>query len=152
MTSLRLLAVAIALALAGCRTFDPKHPLLGAPQITAGQPAYWLWVSDGHWHLRITGSAGHVHRFQGSVAGVAGGIVELTPTRPELKDRIALVGDAVQFDVESSDAAPGDGFDARVVGGCARFNLYLDGKYRPEHVHLGPRATPAHHVPFEKCP
>jgi hypothetical protein len=69
-----------------------------------------------------------------------------------LKERIAVVGDAVQFDVEALEGG-GDGFDVKLAGGgCARFDLYLDGHYRPERVRLGPRATPARHVPFEKCP
>jgi hypothetical protein len=147
-----LLCATLALGAANCRTFDPKHPMTGQPRIVAGQPGYWIWVDDGRWHLRISTAPGKVHRFQGSLAGVGGGISELSLTRPELKDRVALVGDAVQFDVESADDKAADGFDVRVVGGCARFDLYFDGKYHSDRVHLGPRAALAHKVPFEKCP
>ena len=62
-----------------------------------------------------------------------------------------MVGDAVQFDVDAAGDAS-DGFDVQVAGGCARFDLLLDGHYRPEHARMGPLATPAHHVPFERCP
>jgi hypothetical protein len=145
-------AVLAFLLLCGCRSFDPKHPLVGAPdKIQAENVGYWLWFEDGHWRLRFT-AGGKPHRFQGSVAGVRGGVIELTTTRADLKDRVALVGDAVQFDVDAA-ALDTAGFDAQIAGGsCARFDLYVDGKYRPEHVRLGPRAIAAHHVPFERCP
>jgi hypothetical protein len=135
-------------------TFDPKHPLLGKPSVDGQQAGYWIWVADNNWHVRMT-PGGRSHRFQGSLAGVRGSVAELMTTRPELKSSIALVGDAVQFDVESASSASGDaadGFDAHVVGGCARFELMIDGKVRPELVRLGPRLIPARHVPFERCP
>src|SRR3954454_819321 len=120
----------VALLAAGCQTFDPKHPLVGKPTDFDGAPAIYLWVDDNNlWHVRLVGKG--VHRFQGSVAGLHGGVLDLTLTRPELKDTIALAGDAVQFDLESSASDPAagkaevrDGFVVRVVGGCARFDLY----------------------------
>ncbi|HZS41530.1 MAG TPA: hypothetical protein VFF06_32090 [Polyangia bacterium] len=142
--------VGAALLAAACGTFDPKHPLIGRPEIDAAQPGYWIWISDGMWHLRIT-PAGRAHRFQGSLAGVAGGVAELKPTRPELKDQIALVGDSVQFDVENPAADGSAGFDARVAGGCARFELLVDRRKTAE-VRLGPRAMQTHHGSFERCP
>ncbi len=150
---LRLLILCLGVPLlAACTTFDPKHPLLGKTTVDSGQPGYWIWVADGNWHVRMT-AGGHSHRFQGSMAGVRGSVADLQTTRPELKSSIALVGDAVQFDVESSVAGEvPDGFDAHIVGGCARFELMIDGHVRPEWVRMGPRNLPARHVPFERCP
>ncbi len=146
----RLLAVA-AMLLAACSTFDPKHPLVGKPEINATLPGYWIWIEEGVWHLRLT-PGGRLHRFQGSMSGVTGGVKELVPTRPELKDRIALVGDSVQFDVDSAAPDGTAGFDARVAGGCARFELLIDGHHKGEDVRLGPRGLLAHKTPFERCP
>ncbi len=146
---MRPLLVTLAL-LAGCSTFDPKHPLVGPPQIAATEAGYWVWFGDNRWHVRMT-AGGKPHRFQGSVTGLHGGVVELVTTRPELKERIAVVGDAVQVDVDASGLSS-DGFDVQVAGSCARFDLLVDGHYRAEHVRMGPRSLAAHHVPFEKCP
>jgi hypothetical protein len=141
----------LALALGGCSTFDPKHPLVGKPSIETAMPSYWVWYADSTWHLRMT-AGGRGHRFQGSMSGVRGGVAEMVTTRPELKNSIALVGDAVQFDVDGIMGAEPDGFDAHVIGSCARFELLIDGKPRAEQVRLGPRALPARRVPFERCP
>ena len=140
-----------AASLAGCATFDPKHPMVGKPSDFDAAPAIYAWVDDGQWHVRLVGKG--VHRFQGSVAGVRGGVLDLALTAPDLKDRIALAGDAVQFDVESSarDHAP-PGFDVRVAGGCARFDLYVDGRRHTDRVRLGPRLQKPPHIPFERCP
>jgi len=95
------------------------------------------------------------HRFQGSLAGLRGGVLDLALTRPELKDAIALAGDAVQFDVTSpaaESAEARDGFDVRVVGGCARFDLYIDGHHHPDKVRMGPRAHRPGKMPFDRCP
>jgi hypothetical protein len=149
------LALVAALAL-GCETFDPKHPLVGkpSPQVEGG-PAIFVWVSDGLWHVRMLGGR-NPHRFQGSVAGVHGGVLDLNLTRPELKDAVALAGDAVQFDVEARGDEPIErmaGFDVRVAsGGCARFDLYVDGRHHSERVRLGPKQQRPGHMPFDRCP
>jgi hypothetical protein len=137
---------------AGCSTFDPKHPLVGKPKLAPDDTAIWLWHDEGRWHVRLTGSK--QHRFQGSVTGVGGIVSEMWTTKPQLATTVAIVGGAVQFDVEAptSDLPSGEGFDAHVTNNCARFDFYLDGHHRPEHIRLGPRGTPAHHVPFERCP
>jgi hypothetical protein len=142
----------LALAAAGCQTFDPKHPLIGKPTTFEAAPAIYVWVEDNLWHVRLLGRG--AHRFQGSVAGVRGGVLDLTLTRGELKDAIALAGDAVQFDVEtpSTEAEIRDGFDVRVAGGCARFDLYIDGKHHPDKVRMGPRLQKPPRVPFDRCP
>ena len=82
-------------------------------------------------------------------------MLDLALTRPELKDAIALAGDAVQFDVDVARrrvAEARDGFDVRVVGGCARFDLYIDGHHHPDKVRMGPRAHRPAKVPFDRCP
>lgn len=140
-----------ALLVAGCATFDPHHPVVGPPHIDEARGAYWVWFKGGAWHLRIT-PGGRGHRFQGSMAGAHGAVTELQLTRPELRDRIALVGDAVQFDLDGRRGAAPQGYDAKVAGGCARFDLYVDGRHRPDLVRMGPRALPARRMPFEKCP
>jgi hypothetical protein len=142
-----------ALAALGCQSFDPQHPLVGRPRIPrrSVEPAYWIWYADGTWQLRMAAGRGRVHRFQGSIAGV-NGLAELDPVEPELKEQIALVHQAVQFDVEGGHGEV-RGFGARISNnGCARFDLYLDGEPHPERVYLGPRASPVKAVPFERCP
>jgi hypothetical protein len=145
----------------GCETFDPKHPLVGKPTDFEGVPAVYVWIADGLWHVRLHSGGRGGHRFQGSVAGVNGGVLDLTLTKPELKDAIALAGDAVQFDVEepalaatAAAAVPerDAGFDVRVVGGCARFDLYVDGHHHTDKVRLGPKLIRPTRVPFDRCP
>lgn len=148
--TLRATALVLLMA-AGCATFDPKHPLVGEPAIQPGQFGYWIWISDGTWHLRMI-AGGRSRRFQGSMVGVNGSVAEIQLTRPTLKNRMALVGDAVQFDVDLTAGSAADGFDAKVVGGCARFDLLIDGQYKSEQVRLGPRRMTARRVPFERCP
>jgi hypothetical protein len=145
---MRTLALALAVALAGCAHFDPNHPALGTPRVDEEKPRYWIWWAAGTWHLRAT-AGGHGHRFQGTVAGSNGSITDLA-SDPRLHDQVALAGDAVQFDFESRAGAPG--FDIKVAGGCLRFDLFLDGKRRPDRVRLGGHAVAVPHVPFERCP
>jgi hypothetical protein len=140
----------IALCAIGCNTFDPKHPLVGKPSDFVAAPAIYLWIDDNIWHVRFLGKG--AHRFQGSVAGVRGGVLDLSLTRPDLKEAIALAGDAVQFDVESATPEPADGFDVRVAGGCARFDLYIDGRHHPDRVRMGPRLHKPNRIPFDRCP
>jgi len=49
-------------------------------------------------------------------------------------------------------ARGGPRFDVRVAGGCARFDLYIDGKHHPDKVRMGPRAHRPPKVPFDRCP
>jgi hypothetical protein len=148
------LAILVGAGATGCQTFDPKHPLVGKPSDFSAGPAYYVWIEDNNlWHVRFQGKG--AHRFQGSLAGTRGGVLDLQLTRPELKDAIALAGDAVQFDVESPAAESAevrDGFDVRVAGGCARFDLYIDGKHHPDKVRMGPRAHRPPKIPFDRCP
>jgi hypothetical protein len=148
------LVLAAALLSMGCQTFDPKHPVVGKPKQLDGGPAIYIWVSDGLWHVRLySGGDGRgAHRFQGSVAGVRGGVLDLSLTRDDLKEAVALAGDAVQFDVEVK-GDDDEGFDVRVAsGGCARFDLYVDGRRHADKVRLGPRLQRPPRVPFDRCP
>jgi hypothetical protein len=145
--------IAVLGCMSACNTFDPKHPLVGKPSDFRDAPAIYIWIEDENiWHIRLLARGGP-HRFQGSVAGVHGGVLDLTLTRGELKDSIALSGDAVQFDVETSTALiTNDGFDMRVAGGCAHFDLYVDGRHHADKVRLGPRLTKPSKIPFDRCP
>ena len=49
-------------------------------------------------------------------------------------------------------SAESEGFDARVDGGCAKFDLYFDGKPRADKVHLASPVVFPPQVPFERCP
>jgi hypothetical protein len=144
------LALFVAFA-PGCRTFDPKHPYTGRPRVEAEGPGYVIWFEDGRWNLRLQPGR-RASRFQGSLAGVSGSVADLELSRPELKDTIAQLGNSVQFDVERASSDGSDGFSARVLGNCARFDLYLDGRRRSERVRLGPRGLHPKAVPFEHCP
>ncbi|HEY2745163.1 MAG TPA: hypothetical protein VGL86_11090 [Polyangia bacterium] len=152
--ALASLALVLGVCGAGCQTFDPKHPIVGKPTDFSGGPSYYVWVEDNNlWHVRFVGHG--THRFQGSLAGTRGGVLELALSRPELKDAIALAGDAVNFDVESpavDTPEVRDGFDVRVVGGCARFDLYIDGHHHPDKVRMGPRDHRPVKIPFDRCP
>lgn len=145
----------LALAMTGCRTFDPKHPLRGKPDVDGTRPAYWIWVEDNVWHVRVTPGQ-RPRRFQGSLTGVSGSVTDLALTRPELADRVALSGGAVQFDIDAGGPdgprKGADGFSARVLGGCGRVDVLVDGKPRPDLVRLGPRGQQPRSVPFERCP
>jgi|SRR5579871_292551 len=135
-----LFAVAVVLA-GGCAS--------SAPRIDDARAAYWVWRADDGWHLRAT-AGGHGHRFQGTVVGLTGSIADLVLTDAALGDRVAQIGDSVQFDFDAARGRPG--FDFRVPGGCTRFDLLLDGKRRPERVHLGGSARTPPKVPFDRCP
>jgi hypothetical protein len=138
------------LSLGGCRTFDPQHPASGPPNLSRQGAGYAVWYVDGTWHLAAI-SRGEPHRFQGSVSGLAGSIIELQPTRPELKDRVAVINGGVNFDLATAPRKRTQEISMRVAGGCARFDLYLDGRRRPERVHLGRRGLPARQIPFDYC-
>src|SRR5262249_23613681 len=144
------LLLAVLVGSSGCRSFDPKHPAVGKPDVETDKTGYWIWYADNLWHVRMT-TAAHAHRFQGSMAGGRGGVAELTLPHPELRDGARTGGDAGQFDVEISSETGARGFDAHVIGGCARFDLLIDG-HKPDAIRVGPRALLVRHVPYERCP
>jgi hypothetical protein len=154
--ALAALALAtIGLTAAGCRTFDPQHPLKGKPDVDLTRPAYWIWVEDNVWHVRVTAGS-RPRRFQGSLTGVNGAVTDLALTRPELADRVALSGSSVQFDIDAGGPEGpkkgADGFSARVLGGCAKIDVLIDGRFRPELVRFGPRGEHPRYLPTERCP
>jgi hypothetical protein len=134
----------------GCETFDPKHPLAGRPELPDSTAEFRVWIEGNVWHLEAS-PAGRPHRFQGSLQASRGAMSALDLNRPELRDRVAQVGNTVQFDLESAALHPTDGFSVQVEG-CARLDLYLDGHHRPDRVRLGPRGLQPRQIPFERCP
>lgn len=141
-----LVAGALALV-AGCATVAGERETPLAP-VTERAAGFRVWFEAGEWHLRA-GGGNRVHRYQGTLAGTNGSVTSLRPTRSSLREHVALVGDAVQFDLEVS---AGEGFDAKVAGGCVRLDLLLDGKRRPDRVRIGARGATPGHVPFDRCP
>ncbi len=141
----------------GCATIKRGHPLEGSAHLSDANTGYYVWVTrPSIWHLRMAvGRDGKAHRFQGSLTGSRGGISELRTTRSDWSESVAVVGDAVQFDVAltQNDGPPGKfGFDVEVAGGCAQLDLYVDGRHEPERVWLGPRSDSPRHLPIERCP
>lgn len=121
-----------------------------APRIDETQTGYWIWHEGDVWRVRST-AAGKPHRFQGSIEGLTGGILEVRPARSELRDHVAQVGNSVQFDWDADDSSP-RGFDARTTGGCLRVDLIVDGKRRPETLRSGRKAEVATRMPTDVCP
>jgi hypothetical protein len=142
-----LLAAAV-LALAGCATSEGDRESRPPPSVD-DPPGYRVWFDEQWWHVRANGG-GRLHRFQGTVSGLTGSITEVQPNHADLRDRVALVGDAVQFDFESTSGEPG--FDLTVAGGCVHLDLYLDGKRRPDRIRVGPSSERPPRVPFDRCP
>src|SRR2546430_1292602 len=71
-------------------------------------------------------------RCRGRVEGQAGGIGEGRSTQAWLAEHVGQQGNTALFDfeVEGGEA----GVDVRTTGGCLRFDLWIDGKHRPEHA------------------
>ena len=111
-------------------------------------PGYRVWY-DGDWHVRAAPGPAR-HRFQGSVDGMSGGILEVHPTGAVLADHVGRQGNSALFDFEVERGE--HGFDVRTTGGCLRFDLWIDGKHRPDHARFGPRALSPSHFPTVACP
>lgn len=121
------------------------------PLADTERPAYRIWNTGSLWHLRA--ASGPRHRFQGSVEGMTGGLLEVhtfPPTRADLVDRVGLARNSIQFDfdVENGEA----GFDTAVSGGCLRFDLFVDGHRHPARVHFGPDLDTPRSLPVVSCP
>ena len=138
--------IACALALSACAT-APADRRLETDSTTSRAAGFRVWWKEGAWHLRAGGGT-RPHRYQGTLSGTNGSVTSARPTDSALRDHVALVGDAVQFDFEATDD---EGFDAEVAGGCVRLDLLLDGKRRPDRVYEGAAAAAPAHVPFEIC-
>jgi hypothetical protein len=126
--------------------------------IAEGQPpgfrdrapeAYWVWHDRAGWHLRTT-TAHQQHRFQGRIWVGKGEVGNVHPTGLELGDRLKQRGNALAFDFTTKGHA--DGFDFQIAEGeCAKFNLLIDGKGKPDAIYVGGRGEqPRRHV-FRVC-
>ena len=143
-----LALLGLSAAAAGCATLrgGESEP----PPAERGHPSYRIWHSGGTWRLRAA-PGGTRHRFQGSVDGLTGGIVALRPDRPDLADHVARERNRILFDFEAEGEGAA-GFDADVTGGCLRFDLYVDGKRRPDLIRFGSAGAIPRSLPAVSCP
>lgn len=119
---MRRVALGLVLAAAGCAaTLQPPRPTGG----------YALTVDGRRVEVRVA-SGNKSRRFQGAIQASRGRLLGVIVLRPELRDRVALDGESIQFDLEPSAGAI-DGFDFSVAG-CAKLELLIDGKTRPRMV------------------
>ena len=132
--------------LASCATTGAT----GGPVIDDRQTAYWVWREGDVWRFRST-AGGKPHRFQGSIEGLTGGIVEVRTERSQLRDHVAQVANTVQFDYDADDHSA-RGFDVRSTGGCLKVDLMIDGKRRSDAVHYGHKGEAPSRLPTELCP
>ncbi len=144
-----LLTVLVAL-LGGCATLRAGGG--EGPPAEPGRAIYRIWYDRGVWRLRASPGtgAGGAHRFQGSVAGLTGGIADPDLRDRALRDRVARDGNSVLFDFEAERSETG--FDLASTGGCLRFDLYLDGKRRADRVRYGPHGESPGRLPADLCP
>lgn len=67
-------------------------------------------------------------RFQGTIAPSRGGrLLGAIVARAELRERVALDGEVIQFDLEPSPSVP-DEFNFAITNGCAKLELLIDGR------------------------
>lgn len=114
---MRALAAALALQLAGCAT-------LTLPSADRG--GYALGRRGRHLTLYVAPGA-RGHRFQGTIQAPKGRLLGAIVSRAELRDRVALEGEILQFDLEPA-AGTADGFEFAVTSRCARLELLVDGR------------------------
>ncbi len=114
---MRALCAALLLPLAGCAT-------LTLPARDRG--GYALGSRGRHLTLYVAPGA-RGHRFQGTIHAPKGRLLGAIVSRAELRDRVALEGEILQFDLEPGpDTA--DGFEFAVTSRCARLELLVDGR------------------------
>jgi hypothetical protein len=114
-------------------------------------PAYFIWQGPrGGWRLRTTsGDASHL--FRGHIASSTGPITNIEPSRLELRDRIWPTDDGWAFSFRTGSHA--DGFTFTIPdGGCATFDLGLDGGPVPKRVFVGRRQIEPASGHFVVCP
>ena len=145
--------VLVSLLTSACAT-QPRTAPVASLASDGANPSYRVWNEGALWRVRVVGRGPKSHRFQGSVTGLSGGIVEVTPDTEALREHVAQVGNSVQFDFEAAGESPpgGAGFDVRVTGGCLRFDLLVDGNRHPEWVRLGPGDEAPSKLPAQRCP
>jgi hypothetical protein len=107
-------------------------------------PAFWIWTGPrGDWRIRTT-TLDSAHLFRGRVAALTGDVIDISPSKNELADRMWKVGrpqpgepaNTWVFSFKTSTHA--DGFTFRTTdGGCVRFDLQLDGGPMPKRIIVG---------------
>ncbi len=111
-----LLSTLVALA-AGCATSLQPDPRRGGYALEARGRRLELSV--------LPGTRGR--RFQGTITAHKGHLLGAIVSRVELKDRVAVEGDVVQFDLEPAAGVP-DRIELAVSGGCVKLELLIDGR------------------------
>lgn len=114
-------------------------------------PAYFIWQGPrGGWRLRTTSGDGS-HVFSGHISTARGAIADVEPSRLELGDRIWKTDGGLAFNFRSAGHA--DGFTFHIPeGGCATFDLSLDGGAVPKRVFVGRRQIEPGSGHFVICP
>jgi hypothetical protein len=119
------------------------HP--GAP------PSVWIWVNrQGIWRVRTTTGGGPM-RFDGKVYGMSAPLVDVVPTRLELRDGLQQDQTGVRFGMTTAGQV--DGFDFRVGdNGCVRIVVEPGPQNEPRPVFLGAAQVPPPGSHFILCP
>lgn len=112
------LSVAIGLGATGCASSLRPDSARGGYAIEARGTQLGLIV--------LPGTRGR--RFQGTIAPSRGGrLLGAIVARAELRERVALDGEVIQFDLEPS-AGVTDEFNFAITNGCAKLDLLIDGR------------------------
>ncbi len=123
------------------------------PGLRPGAPlGYWIWHDDWarQWHVRAT-TRDQLHRFQGTVIGEGGPIVQFDATHADWGDRVRARPNGIDFDFQTQGEQ--DGFDFRVAGNhCVRFYMMVDGRPQPGAIHIGGGEARPSSWHFRLCP
>jgi hypothetical protein len=123
------------------------------PGFRPGAPAgFWIWQGPrGSWLLRTT-TTDALHQFRGRISGLTGDIVNVHPLRTEFRDRIRR-GSKGAWAFSFATQSHADGFTFMTSdGGCARFDLQLDGTSQPKRVFVGRGELQPRSGHFVVCP
>jgi hypothetical protein len=146
--SIRTAAAALALLLASAGGVLAKKQAEGRPTFKADGPeAFWIWHDRGGWHLRVSAPARSKHAYHGVIRGDGLGAIKVT--RKSLAPNVTIADGILRFDLEVG--AGGEGFDWQSSGPCTTYELKLDGKPRPDRIHVGATAESPAAMPFDAC-